>query len=233
MAAYDIDELVLQLHEELKLAFHLARVDVLSNAFRIESVKAKMGRRDINKEVNASNLNVLNPARYPKDEDWEIEVIYANEEAIVKNQKTLVNPKGCLLSDKLKHLPLSSLKGISSVWQNIFADKNISTLGELSDFPEEEISKLCSDENSFFPQEFQTKVRLLKQPGLQKKISNANQLFLKDLALKTENELKKILGKNFTVIEIRIIKSLINLLMLTIDKNVFCAFKFELLLCNE
>lgn len=231
---FDIDELVVQLHEELKLAFHLAQVDKLGDRFQLEFVKARMGRKDLERPREDSAYNLLKPDRYPNEEDWEIEVSYSNRNHTLKEKKSATPLRGeYMLFDNLKDLPLSSLKGISEYWQSVFMEVNIQTLGELISMPEGLVYALCKTHNSFLPQEFKTKASFLKQPITLIEKLNVEQMCLKDVALCSEKELKTIFGNRLTNLEIRLIQNTANLLMLVLDKDVFLKLSLKSIFCKK
>jgi len=233
LTEFDIDELVFQIHEDLKLAFHLAQVDQLSGSFQIDSVRARLGRKDLDKLASPGNRNLLNPERYPDEEDWEIELNYSKRNNTCIDKKSFASPSDPLLFENLKGLPLSSLKGISEHWQRVFTDVNVLTLGDLADLPETQIHDMCKKLHTFLPQEFQTKVVLLKQPLLMVEKIEGEHLLFKDIAMCSENELKTIFSNHFTNNEIRRIKNTIDLLMLVLDKDVFINLSLNNLFRSE
>lgn len=229
IANFDIDELVIQLHEELKLAFHMAQVDDLSDRYQIESVKAKIGRKDLGTSENEINHNVLNPVRYPDEEDWEIEVSYSKKDRNSLNQSINVRVSNSLLLDKLKYLPLSSLKGISAFWEKVFSDQKIQTIGELVKLTEAEIHRICNNQNSFLPLEFQTKAMLLNQPVTLAKKPDFKALLLDAIALKSEDELIEMFENRLTRIEVRELRAISNLLMMVLDKDIYLKLSLDML----
>ena len=81
---FDINELVLQLHGELKFAFEVANTAEKEAGMKLQTVKARLGRKDLEDVFtsNDDNLNGLNSERYPNKEDWEVEVSYKYGEPI-------------------------------------------------------------------------------------------------------------------------------------------------------
>ena len=229
LAEFDINELVVQLHDELKLAFHLAQVEQLGNKFQIDTLKAKLGRKDLKVSDSDDETNLLRSDKYPNEEDWEIEVNYSRRNDFrgfeIQNSKLTDH----LLLDKLQHLPLSSLKGISVYWQGIFKKISVLNFGDLSKMSEENIKTLCSNHNSFLPLEFQIKVLLLNHRIMLSDLPGISSLRFVDIILKSDQQLMSMFNNKLTKIEIAEIKNISQLLMILIDKEVFISLRLGIL----
>jgi hypothetical protein len=163
---FDINELVLQLHGELKFAFEVANAAEKEAGMQLQTVKARMGRKDLLPEGDAggSNLNGLNPDRYPDKEDWEVEVSYeyGNPLAgIPKSQNWVSTADSRLVLERLGNEMLVHIKGVNRVWVQRFAEAQILTVEKLALASHEKILEICKQYNSMAPLEFQTKVLLL------------------------------------------------------------------------
>lgn len=230
LSEFDIDELVLQLHEELKYAFHLAQVEQLGDRFRIDTLKAKMGRKNLRVTDSNKEINLLNSDKYPDEEDWEIEVNYSRKQdpSGIETFSAGFNDRSLL--DNLKDLPLSSLKGINVYWQEIYSKGNINNFGDLATMPHEAVLTLCKNKNTFLPLEFQTKVLLLNQRITRFKHPDFSKTSFGDISLKSDSDLKLLFSSRLTAIEISQIRNVSNLLMMIIDKDVFLNLTLEILI---
>jgi len=163
---FDINELVLQLHGDLKFAFEVANAAEKEAGMQLQAVKARLGRKDLLPEDDANDdgLNGLNSDRYPDREDWEVEVSYKYGdpvEGIPKSQNWVSTGDSRLVLERLGDEKVVNIKGISSVWVQRLASVKIMTIENLALASHEQLLELCSKYNSLVPLEFQTKVLLL------------------------------------------------------------------------
>jgi len=163
---FDINELVLQLHGELKFAFEVANAAEKEAGMQLQTVKARLGRKDLLPEgdIGEDDSNGLNPDRYPDKEDWELEVAYKYGDpikGIPKSQNWVSTSDSRLVLERLGDVEVVNIKGVSKVWVQRLATAKILTIENLVLAPHEQLLELCEQYNSFVPLEFQTKVLLL------------------------------------------------------------------------
>ena len=123
---FDLNELVLQLHSELKFAFEVANSAEKQAGMRLEKVKARLGRKKNKDDENGSNdnnlniLNILNSERYPDQEDWEIEVSYKYGDSlpdIPQSQNWVNTVESRLVLERLGNTQIIYLKGVNHIWK--------------------------------------------------------------------------------------------------------------------
>lgn len=221
---FDINELVLQLHGELKFAFDVANAAEKESGMQLQTVKARLGRKDLEEEnsSNGNTLNGLSSDRYPTKEDWEIEVSYKYGDPVAGIPKSLnwVNTANSkLILERLSTTKVVKVKGVSSVWVKKLASSNIITIGDLALSSSEKILGLCNQFNSMAPLEFQTKVLLLVRDFTPLIYSEFYEHKLILLISRSIEELKKVFKGKLTGPEISNLKVMASIVYLVLDKR--------------
>ena len=227
---FDVGELVLHLHRDLNHAFDLIRVEQENSLLYVDQVKAKLGRNQLKiQESSISENNLLNPDRYPDEEDWEIEVSYSANSSVKKPgiQKGKL-AENYLLMNKMGTFTLQKLKGIDKYWNSFFRNKGITNLEQLAFLEEQEIIRLCKISNSLLPKQFQTQVLLLVCKVTPFRYFEFREKLLIDLVLKTVDELKKDFKGKITALEIYELKKLASLIFMVIDNTTASKLTLEI-----
>ncbi len=230
---FDINELVLQLHGELKFAFEVANAAEKEIGMQLQTVKARLGRKDIvdGSVNNGDNLNGLNSDRYPDKEDWELEVSYKYgepAEGMPISQNWVNTTDSRLILERLAKEKVVMVKGVSKVWVRKFASSNIITIEDLALASQSKISALCKQFNSFAPMEFQTKVLLLVRDFNPLQFSTFNDLKLLVLVEKSLENLKKVFRGKLSGPEISNLKVMASVIYLVLDKRFTEKLKLNL-----
>jgi hypothetical protein len=232
---FDINELVLQLHNELQFAFGIAQSGNRAAHLRIDEVKARLGRNQIkvNEELDDRTNNFLNPERYPDEEDWEIEVSYKFGD--LKNgylEETKWDKPGnhLLIIHRLGKLPVIDLKGINRGWNNFFKNAGILTFEQLAFYDSDKMIELCKLSNSLLPLQFQTQLLMLIRDFRPLKFPDFKTIPLSVFLLKTNAALKMELHGKLTGPEISDLKNLASIIFLIVDKKIASKLTLELFL---
>lgn len=202
---FDINELILQLHGELKFAFETTQSAEQQAGLRMEEVKARFGRKEILEKQNSENeeefVEVLNGNRYPNEEDWELEVSYKHGipiPDIPQSQNWISSSESKLIIDRLGKTPIINIKGVNYVWENRFQDAGISTIEDLASTSSDKIQYLSQKYNTLKPLEFQIKVLLLVRefkPLVHKKY---NQILLNTFLGYSQSTIKQLFKNKLT-----------------------------------
>ncbi len=236
---FDLNELVLQLHSELKYAFEVANAAEKQAGMQVESVKARLGRKknpdeenNNNSNNNSNNLNILNSERYPDEEDWEIEVSYKYGEplpGIPQSQNWVSTPESRQVLERLGNTEILNIKGVSHVWKERFALAGILNIEDLAQIPSQKIMNLCRQFHSLAPLEFQTKVLLLVRdfnPIIYLQFKN---IPLHSLLTHTRSDLKKMFHGKLSGPEISNLQAMASIIYLVLDKRFTFQLKLDLL----
>lgn len=235
---FDINELVLQLHSELQFAVGIAQSGNKAAHLRIDEVKARLGRnqKKAGEEIDSPTDNLLNPERYPDEEDWEIEVSYKYGD--VKNmpgeETKWDEPENHLLIfHRLGKLPIIGLKGINLYWKNFLKNAGISTFEKLAFYDADKMIELCKQCNSLLPMQFQTQLLMLIRDFHPLQFSEFKRIPLSVFLLKTNAILKKEFQGKLTGPEISELKKMASIIFLIIDKRIASKFTLELFLAEK
>ena len=231
LEVFDINDLIIQLHDELKLAFHISQLDQLEGNLRLHSVKARLGRKLVADEPDAPvPTSLLYGERYPNEEDWEIEVSYKSDRALhPQTTDSGREVQEYILLDKLAGYPVSTLKGVSTHWERVLSKEGIQTVGELARIPYEEIMQLTDAYNAYSLLDFYAKVSLLKRQFVILSYPEFGETPFRDMVLKSETELKRAFDNKLSLIEISELKLISSLLLVVFDKKAFERFSLKLL----
>ena len=232
---FDINELVLQLHSELKIAFEVANSAEQQKGLQLETVNARIGRKKDNEEDNngnESNFELLNAERYPAEEDWEIEVTYKHGDPlpdIPQSQNWITSSESQLVFKRLGNTQLMHIKGISLVWEKRLNKEGLFTIEDLALASSIKISEICNLYNSIAPIEFQTKVLLIIRDFTPIVFPKFKNIPLSALLLKTRNDLKKLFEHKLSGPEISNLKTMAAIIYLVFDKSFADKLRLELL----
>ncbi len=230
---FDINELVLQLHGELKFAFEVANTAEKEVGMQLQTVKARLGRKDLEgvSNINGDNFNGLNSERYPNKEDWEVEVSYKYgepAEGIPISQNWISTSDSRFVLERLAKERIVQIKGVSNVWVQKFESSNIITIEDLVLASQSKINKLCKQFNSLAPIEFQTKVLLLVRDFNPLQLNTFNNLKLLLLVEKSLEELKRVFKGKLSGPEISNLKVMASIIYLVFDKRFTEKLKLNL-----
>ena len=232
---FDLNELVLQLHSELKFAFEVANSAEKQAGMRLEKVKARLGRKknpDNENGGNNNNLNILNPERYPDEEDWELEVSYKYGDPlpdIPQSQNWVSTTESRLVLERLGNTRIINLKGVSRIWEERLKLAGILTIEDMALASSEKIMDLCRQFNSLTPLEFQIKVLLLVRdfrPIINSRFKN---MYLHMLLTENQSGLKKLFHGKLSGPEISSLKAMASIIYLVFDKRFTFKLKLGLL----
>jgi hypothetical protein len=229
---FDMNQLLLMLHGELRLAFNAAQSAEKETNLRVESVNIKMGQKSVSGSgEEPENVSLLDAERYPDEEDWQVSLRYRYGDPIPDIPGSLMwfsSATSGLVLDRLKSIPVKDIKGVDRVWETILHQANILTIEDLADIPNEKIRELCRAQNSLFPLEFQTKVLMLAREFNPLKFPEYYNISLTVFLLQSNQELKKLFGGKLSEPEISSLKAMASIVCLVIDKRAFNSLKLGL-----
>ena len=220
---FDINELILQLHGELSFAYEVANSIGPQAGMQLDNVTVKFGKKNLENSTTTENAPVIDPSRYPSNEEWELVVDYkngCNQMDIPTDSNWSVGHDSKLLLKRLGHLETSSIKGINTFWYNKLIDHNINNLGELANCPVDQIITICKEFNSLKPVEFQTQVQLLARsfkPLQQREFFDYS---LNTLVKNQSNELKRMFKGKLSGPEISDLRAVAMIVNLCLDKTI-------------
>ena len=229
---FDINDLVIKIHDELKLAFHVAQLDEVGGGIKLLSATTKLGRRKLIDGAEPDPAGImLNRGKYPDEEDWEVVVNYSasGDSQPGKAQIGEGELQQYQLFDRLVNQPLTAIKGISTYWAGILSEYGIRTVGQLGRTSVRKMERINAQHNSFVLMEFYAKVSLLNRSYIVLKHEALKHLHFIDIILKTEKELASMFKGKMSKIELAEIRSIASLLLVVFDKEVFEDFTLGLL----
>lgn len=222
---FDINELILQLHSEMKLAFEITQSAEQTHGLRIDSIKTRFGRKDngpLGAVPEEENLEILNGQRYPNEEDWEVEVNYRHGlpvPEIPQSKNWVSSYDSQRIIQKLGNVSIINIKGVNTVWGNRFEKSGISTINELAGASAQKIQQLCKEFNTLKPHEFQVKVLLLVRNFQPFRYTEFKDISLNSLLQYSQIELKTIFKHQLTGPEISELKSMASIIYLVFDSH--------------
>lgn len=229
---FDLNQLLLMLHGEMRLAFTAAQSAEKETRLRVDCVNVKMGQKSISGSgEEPENVSLLDAERYPDEEDWQVSLSYRYGDPIPDIPGSLMwvsSETSGLVLDRLKSIPVKEVKGVDKVWESILLQAKILTIEDLANIPNEKIRELCRTQNSLLPLEFQTKVLLLSREFNPLKFSMYYNIPLTEFLLQSNQELKKLFGGKVSEPEISSLKAMASIVCLVIDKRAYNSLKLGL-----
>lgn len=234
---FDINELILQLHSELKFAFETAQSAEQQLGLRMENVKARFGRKEITEEEGVESkeedyVEVLNGERYPNEEDWEIEVNYKHGlpiPDIPQSQNWVSSTESQLIIQRLGTTPIIYVKGVNLVWKDRFQKAGISTIEDIALASTKKIQSLCRQYNTLKPLEFQVKVLLLIRDFKPIRHIQYKQISLTTFLGYSQSTIKLVFKNKLTGPEISELKAMASIIYLVFDKRFTSKLKLDIL----
>ncbi|PLX12507.1 MAG: hypothetical protein C0598_05845 [Marinilabiliales bacterium] len=233
LSNFDVNELILQLHGELKFAFEVANSTGKQAGMQMQKLKVKFGKQNL-AEVNDDDEEsiLLNSDRYPSDEDWELEVDYKYGDPVPdvpSSENWSVGTNSQLVLERLANNDIIEIKGVSTYWKSKLFDEGIKSVGDLAKTSNEKIISICNKYGSMKPLEFQTKVLLLVRDFKPLKFKIFANIPLFYLLEKPMLELKRIFQNKLSGPEISELRAIASIVFLCFDKDLSSKFKMELL----
>ncbi|PLX02920.1 MAG: hypothetical protein C0595_08795 [Marinilabiliales bacterium] len=228
---FDVNELILQLHGELKFAFEVANSTGKQAGMQMQKLKVKFGKQNVADLNDDDEPIVLNSERYPSDEDWELEVGYKYGDPVPNlpaSENWSVGTNSQLILDRLEKTDIIKIKGVSTYWKSKLIDEGIRSVGDLAKTSNERIISICNKYGSMKPLEFQIKVLLLVRDFKPLKFKIFANLPLFYLLEKTTSELKRTFQNKLSGPEISELRAVASIVFLCFDKDLSSKFKMDL-----
>lgn len=212
---FDIDTLTLLLHEELNFVANAINQNQQESGFAIERMKLKMGQKH---DVSDPFISVLDAARYPDEEDWEIELAYkAGDEQFISNLSDNSTFDEALLIEKFAKEKLSKIKGVSKSWLKKWSKSNVQTIGDLAKMTAGEVKNFAERHHSINPILHYSTVLTLNQKIQPLRFKQFSGITLEDVLINDAQILKRIFLNKLTLPEILIIQNQVRILFLAFD----------------
>ena len=229
---FDINELILQLHGELRFAYEVANSIGPEAGMQLDNVTVKFGKKNLENSSSNNITPIINPSRYPSNEEWELVVDYKNgtkQMGIPNDSNWSVGNDSKLLLKKLGHLETNNIKGVNTFWHNKLKDYKIRNISQLSVCPVDQIITICQEVNSLKPLEFQTKVQLLVRSFKPLQIRKYFNYSLNSLVETQSNELKRMFNGKLSGPEISDLRATAMIINLCLDKEITKDLKLRIL----
>ncbi len=232
LSNFDVNELILQLHGELKFAFEVANSTGKQAGMQMDKLKVKFGKQNLADLTDEDESILLNSERYPSDEDWELEVDYKYGDKVPNlpsSQNWSVGTDSQMVLNRLKDTDIIKIKGVNTFWRSNLDREGIKTVGDLARTSADSIVSICKKYDSMKPLEFQTKVLLLVREfkPLQFKLFSRLPLFY--LLEKPNTELKRVFQNKLSGPEISELRAMASIIYLCFDKDLASKFKMNLI----
>lgn len=230
---FDINQLMLMLHGELRMAFEAAQSSELISKLRIDSVSMKMGQRNVSPTgEEPANACLLDSERYPDEEDWEVNLTYKYGDPIPDLPGSLMwvsSRTSGLVLERLKDIPVKAVKGVDRAWETILKNAGISNIEQLANYPANKVRDLCREHRSLQPLEFQTQVLLLAREFNPLDYPEFYHITLMEFLLQSNEELKKrFLGK-LSEPELSSLKAMAAIICTVIDRRTYKNLEIRIL----
>jgi|GEM_PF-3467571 len=228
---FDVNELILQLHGELKFAFEVANSSGKQAGMQLDKLKVKFGKQNLMEEDN--DTLILNADRYPSDENWELEVDYKYGDPIPDLEVSpnwISGDTSQIILKRLADTEVEKIKGVSSFWKKKFVDTGIVTIKHLATASSDKILELCRLHHSSKPLEFQTKVLLMARNFKPLQFTQFGDLPILTLINKSTAQLKKLFLNKLSGPEIADLRAMVLVINLCLDKKLCEKLKLNLLL---
>jgi hypothetical protein len=239
-AAIDINELARLIAAELDSGMQFVNASLpWSSGFHISSMRVRLGQMleelppAPSEETPPSTVKkfLLNQ-RYPLSEQgWEFEVELAAGAPVAKLKipgKPLIKLPAQLHASAaglFEHLPVAAIKGVNSVWTEIFNQVDIHSIGDLIAIKHETLDELVRSSKKKYPLNVQTKARLLNYSVPKIPASPADQLTLYFLLTEPPLALRKLIGtERFSISASEELSELLALLYTLLDSRILKKF---------
>lgn len=230
---FDVSQLMLMLHGELQQAFDASQGVEPVARLRVDRVNVRIGQKGLQQETaDPEHLSLLDPVRYPDEENWEINLSYGYGDPIPGHPGGGVwvsSATAGLVLERLKDIPVRKVKGVDRVWNQRLGELGIKTIGNLADCPSEKIRQLCLTYRSLQPLEFRTLVLLLARDFTPLRFSEFYDLSLPDILLSGSDILKSAFRGKMSEPEIIGLKSMAAIICTIIDRTVYRNLKLKIL----
>ncbi len=234
LSNFDIDELILQLHGELKFAFEVANSSGAQAGMQLNDVKVKFGKENLIPDDDSDNFdpNILNSQRYPSDDNWELELSYKYGDPfpdLPQLQNWTSNTTSRIVLEQLSEVDIRHIKGINTYWRTVLKKKGISTIGELANAHTDKLLSISNEYRSLLPIEFQTKVLLLVRNFKPLQYSQYGNKPISILLRYSGEELKEQFLNKLSSPEISELRAMASIIFLCLDKNYASKLTLSLL----
>ncbi len=224
LSNFDIDELILQLHGELKFAFEVANSSGAQAGMQLNNVKVKFGKEILisDDDNDTFDPNLLNSQRYPSDDNWELEVSYKYGDPfpnLPQSDNWTSNTTSRIVLEQLSEVDIRHIKGISTYWRTILKNKGISNIGELANALPDKLLSISNEYRSLLPIEFQTKVLLLVRSFKPFQYSQYGSKPISILLSYSIEELKNQFSNKLSSPEISELRAMASIIFLSLDKD--------------
>lgn len=229
---FDVNELILQLHGELKFAFEVANSTGKQAGMQLNQLKVKFGKKNLSDMGDDDTRILLNSHRYPSDEDWELELDYKYGDPIRDlpiSQNWTAGETSQLVLGRLADVGVENIKGVSHIWNERLNRAGLSNIKQLALVSDEVIQEMCRVYGSLKPLEFQTKVLLLVRNFNPLQYSQFHSYPLLILLNRSTNELKKLFLDKLSGPQISDLRAMASVINLCLDKKLCKKLKISLL----
>jgi len=230
---FDVNELILQLHGELKFAFEVANSTGKQAEMQLNKLKIKFGKQNlIDSGTDDDEPFALDSERYPSDEDWELEVDYKYGDPVPNlplSQNWSTDKTSQIVLDRLADVEVENIKGVSVFWKQKLNKAGIYNIKQLALSSSDKVQKLCNNNRSLNPLEFQTKVLLMVRNFNPLRFSQFNNIPLLTLLNRSTSSLKKVFLEKLSGPEILDLRAMASVISLCLDKRLCEKLKLDLL----
>ncbi len=222
LSNFDIDELILQLHGELKFAFEVANSSGSQAGLQLDNIKVKFGKENIITDTDSFDPNILNSNRYPNEDNWELELSYKYGDPfpdLPQSENWTSNTTSRIVLDRLSEVDIRHIKGINTHWRTILIGKGISNIGELAKAHTDKLLSITNEYRSLLPIEFQTKVLLLIRSFKPFQYKQYGNMPISNLLRYSIEDLKNLYSNKLSSPEISELRAMASIIFLSLDKN--------------